>query len=109
MQKRTPKNYDGVEIPSKQLKELLEMMVVDMDNKLKRRPKRVIETWKEIAGPKLVLMTEVISFNDGILEIKVKNSILFSLLCQHEKERLLKSLQGRFSKKTIRNIIFRIG
>ena len=54
-------------------------------------------------------MTKVISFEKNILYVEVKSSTLYSILSLHEKERILKLMQEKFSKEVIKNIIFKIG
>ena len=54
-------------------------------------------------------MTEAISFKDGVLTVKVKNSTLHSLLTQYDKPRILNSLKQKFPTAGIRNVHFRIG
>lgn len=51
-------------------------------------------------------MTEPISFFDGVLTVKVKSATLYSLLCHHEKPRLLKQLQRKFP---VRQLVLRAG
>lgn len=65
--------------------------------------------WPEIIGPKFAPMTQALSFEEGVLTVTVRNSSLFSLLTQHDKPRLLKSMQAKLPSTTIKNIYFRIG
>jgi|GEM_PF-7073324 len=65
--------------------------------------------WEEVAGEKLFSMTEVISFENKILVIRVKNSILNNILSVYEKKKLLKKIREKKSKDFIKNIIFKIG
>ena len=73
------------------------------------RPDLILATWPELIGPRLASMTRAVSFVDGVLTVKVKNSTLHSLLNQHDKPRILRLLRSRFPKVDIRNILFRIG
>jgi hypothetical protein len=66
----------------------------------------IFHFWQELIGDKMGPLTEAVSFVDGTLVVKVKSSTLYSLLCQHERPRLLKRLQEKFP---IRNLVFRVG
>jgi len=107
--KRTPRNYNGVEVTTKEVKDVLTEILPQIKMRREKRPERINELWEEVIGPKLSPMTKVDSFNDGKLIIKVKNSTLHSLLCQYEKEKILKILQDKLSKKMIKELIFKIG
>lgn len=107
--KRTPRNYNGTQSPIKEIKKIVPFLMNSIDKKYTKQPKRILDMWPEIIGEKLAHMTEAEKFDDGVLTIKVKNSTLYSLLIQNEKERLLKVLQKKFSKEAIHNIVFRIG
>ncbi|MCB1119649.1 MAG: DUF721 domain-containing protein, partial [Chlamydiia bacterium] len=71
--------------------------------------RQVTEGWSEVVGPKVAPLTEVESFENGFLRVRVKNGTLLSLLAQYEKSRLLKELRRRFPKITIKTIQFFIG
>jgi len=94
---------------SKQIKNLLPAILGEIGKGFQMRPDLVLAAWPEIIGEKLAPMTQAVSFSDGILTVKVKNSTLLSLLSQHERLKLLKSLQQKFPSITIKNIMFRIG
>jgi len=87
------------------LPSVLEGLKINYD----QQPQRVLEMWPEIIGPKLAPMTRAVSFKKGVLMVKVKSSTLYSLLGQHEKLRIIKKLQDKLKKITIRDIVFRIG
>ena len=69
----------------------------------------VLAAWPDVIGPKLAGMTQALSFVEGVLVVKVKNSTLHSLLSQNDKLRLLQLLRKKFSRIEIKNIHFRIG
>ena len=106
MAQRTPKYYDGTNATSKQLKDLLPQALADIGRKTGNEAEAVYQMWMALLEEKMGPMTEPVSLIDGVLTIKVKSATLYSLLCQHEKARLLKRLQEKFP---IRNIYFRIG
>lgn len=106
---RTPKNYDGTERTAKELSQLLPQILEKMGENFVKRPDLILAAWPELIGKKLAPMTQAISFSEGVLTVKVKNSSLYSLLTQHEKPRLIKAMQAKFPSVMIRNIIFRLG
>jgi len=75
----------------------------------KERPDLILAAWSQVIGDKLAPMTKAVSFDKGVLTVKVKNSTLYSLLSQHERPKLLQCLRERFPSVSIRNIIFRMG
>lgn len=107
--KRTPKNYDGTSITTHHFSDLLPAVLSRIGEVYAQRPDLILEAWPSIIGPKLGHMTQVLSFVDGVLVVKVKNSTLHSLLSQHEKPRLLTILRQRFPNVLIKTIVFRIG
>ncbi|QLH34886.1 MAG: DUF721 domain-containing protein [Parachlamydiaceae bacterium] len=73
------------------------------------RPDLVLAAWPEVIGPQLSTMTQAVSFSEGVLLVKVKNSTLHSLLSQHDKGKIIAGLKARFPRLQIENILFRIG
>jgi hypothetical protein len=103
---RTPRNYAGIQNPAKKMADLLPEVLADLGKKAKVPKEEVSRVWMDLIGEKMAKFTEVASFVDGILTVKVKSSTLYSLLVTHERPRLLAKLQEQFS---IRNIVFRVG
>jgi predicted nucleic acid-binding Zn ribbon protein len=106
MRSRPPRNYSGTENPAKKLADLLPEMMQEIGRKAKDQSEEVFREWFELVGEKMAPMTKPVSLIDGVLTVHVKSATLYSLLCQHEKGRLLGQLQKKFS---IRNLIFRVG
>lgn len=106
---RTPKGYDGTEPTSHRVSDLLTLVLSDIGHTYNDRPDLVLAAWPEVIGQKLAPMTQAVSFQDGILVVKVKNSTLYSLLNQNDKRRILNSLKQKFPKVSFNNIVFRIG
>lgn len=90
------------------LQRLLPKVLEGIGRAQELRPDLILAAWPEVIGAKLAPMTRAVSFESGVLYVKVKNAPLNSVLVQ-EKFRLLKGLQEKFPKVDIRNIIFRIG
>jgi len=106
---RKPKNYDGPGVTTRQVSDLLTNALSRIGHTFQARPDLVLAAWPDIVGQKLERMTEAVSFQEGILYIKVKNSTLYSLLNQNDKPRLLNILRKRFPKVIIKTIVFRMG
>ena len=86
--------------------DLLPGLLAEMGRKAGDPREEIYRFWSELLGPQMAPLTEPVSYVDQTLTVKVKSSTLYSLLCQHEKPRLLKRLQEKFS---IRNLVFRVG
>lgn len=106
MRSRTRRNYFGTENPVKKMGDILPEIMEDLRGKRGDCQEDVFQFWKALIGKKMAPLTEPVSFYDGVLTVKVKSSTLYSLLAVHEKPRLLKGLQEKFS---VRNLVFRVG
>lgn len=107
--KRTPRHYDGTGLTTRQLGDLLPVVLQRVRGAYGTRADQILAAWPEVIGERLSSMTSAQSFYDGVLKVRVKNSTLHSLLQQHEKFRLLSSLRKLFPGVEIKTIIFRIG
>jgi hypothetical protein len=107
--RRTPRNYNGTEVTTRSLGELIPSVLSRISEVNQERPDLILAAWPGIIGSNLAAMTQAVSFTDGILVVKVKNSTLYSLLNQNDKPKLLSNLRKKFPKVTIHNIIFRMG
>ncbi len=100
---------NGKDLTNKQLKDLLPKALSGIGALHRDRPDLLVDAWPQVIGEKLCSMTKAICFEKGVLYVKVGNSTLYSLLCQHERGRLLKSLREKFPSVEIKNIHFRMG
>ncbi len=107
--KRTPRNYDEIEPTGKEISDLLPEWIAKASFRFQDRPDLILLAWPEVIGERLAPMTTAVSFINGILTVKVKNSSLYSLLMQHEKVKLLIQMQKKFPSVKIQNIVFRLG
>jgi predicted nucleic acid-binding Zn ribbon protein len=107
--RRTPRDYDGTRLTTQRVNELLPVVLRKIHKMHQDRPDLILAAWPEIVGAKLAPMTEAVSFQDGILSVKVRNSTLYSLLKLHDRQKLLAKLQKKFPDTEIKNIHFRIG
>lgn len=96
-------------LTNKHLKDLLPSLLREIDGKRNERPGLILEGWGHVVEKKWQGMTQAISFEKGVLMVKVKNAALYSVLVQQEKEKLLQKLKDKFPEVEIKNIIFRIG
>ncbi len=96
-------------LTNKHLKDLLPSILADIAGKKKERPDLILAGWGEVIEEKWRLMTQAVSFEKGVLMVKVKNAALYSLLVQQERHKLLRKLQDKFPEVELKNIIFRIG
>lgn len=106
---RTPRQYDGTRVTSHRMTDLLPQVLAKIGQVYEQRADLILAMWPDIIGLKLAAMTQAVSFTDGILVVKVKNSTLHSLLSQNDKLRLLNLLRSKFPQVEIKNISFRIG
>jgi hypothetical protein len=106
---RIPKNYDGTGLTTRRIGEILPLVLSKIGEVYHQKADLIIAMWPNIIGPDLAKMAQAVSFSNGILVVKVKNSTLHSLLSQNEKTRLLRLLRGKFPQIEIKSIYFRIG
>lgn len=98
-----------MKVTNKQIKDLLPKMLQQIDDAKSQRPDLIVAAWPGLIGEKLAPMTKAAGFAEGILTVKVSNSMLYSLLKTQERGRLLERLRQRFPAVCIKNINFRIG
>lgn len=106
---RIPKNYDGNVPTGRHIQEFLPQILSTLSEKMSEKPYHILEAWPEVVGERIGKMSRAVNFDKGVLKVHVKNSTLFSLLVQHEKDRLLAEFQKRFPKVKFRDIFFKIG
>jgi hypothetical protein len=107
--RRIPKDYDGSGVTSRHLKDLLPSALNNIGGVYQERGDLLLAAWPEVIGSQLAAMTQAVSFEQGVLLVKVKNSTLYSLLNQHDKPKILKKLRDRFPTTRIDNVQFRLG
>lgn len=74
---------------------------------LQDNPETVLSAWPEVIGPAHAPMARAEHFSEGTLVVKVKNSILFSLLRQ-DKRRIIERLRRKAPTVKICDIVFRM-
>jgi hypothetical protein len=106
---RTPRQYDGTKVTTHRMTDLLPPILAKIGESYQQRADLILAMWPEIIGPQLAAMTQAVSFIEGVLLVRVKNSTLHSLLSQNDKHRLLRLLRQKFPHIEIKMICFRIG
>ena len=93
----------------KNIGNLLPKFLLKVENKYKKNPRNIVQAWQDVIDKRVVSMTKVVSYNEGVLTVKVMNSTLYSLLNNYEKDGILKRLQAKFSEEIIHKLVFKIG
>lgn len=106
---RVPKNYNGTKLTTRSIAELSTDELSRIGKIYHQKGELILAAWPDIIGPAIAKMTQAISFTDGVLLVKIKNSTLHSLLSQNEKTRLVRLLREKFPQVEIKTIYFRIG
>lgn len=107
--KRLPRYYDGPLPTTRHIRQLLPRFLEDIGKKFDERPDLIIAAWPEVIGHNLAPMTQAISFEEGVLIVRVNNSTLFDLLNKYDRPRLIKNLRDKFPGSVIKTIYFRLG
>ena len=84
-------------------------MLQSINKNYRQQPEMIVKGWSDVVGEKMAPMAKAVSFEEGVLFVRVSNSTLYSLLAQQERPRLLKKLREKFPSTTIQNIVFRMG
>lgn len=107
---RTPLGYDGPKVTSRKLPDLLPYVMQKLSSLYKTQPMVVLSYWPEVVGENIAPFTTAHSFENGFLNVKVKNSSLLSLLNNPvDKQRLVDALRAKVPGIVLKNINFRIG
>lgn len=109
MKKRTSRYYDGTSPTGKELSSLLGAFLSELKVESGSQKEEVFKAWSDIIGTKLAEIAIPISWDKGILTVKVKSSTLYSLFCTKEKGPLMQKLQKALPHVAIKNISFRVG
>lgn len=91
------------------IRNILPKVLSDIARSAQDGGEAVLAAWPHVVGTRVAAMTQAVSFVEGILTVKVRNSTLYSLLEVHEKRKLVVALRERLPSLKIYNIVFRIG
>lgn len=104
-----PKGYNGTAVTTHKFSDVLPFVISRISKVHEDRPDLVLAAWPHVIGPKMAQFTQPISFVNGILTVKVKNSTIHSLLTQNDKPKILNALRQKFPDVRISNVYFRLG
>lgn len=101
--------YDGSGKTSKPISSLLPSFLTQISKRFETRADIILAAWPEVIGARLASMTKAVSFEDGVLFVRVNNSTLYSLLDQYDKPRIIQNLRKKFPNTLIKTLLFRLG
>jgi hypothetical protein len=107
--RRTPRNYEGTDLTTHQVKDILPFALHTLKDVFSCNFDLIVAAWPGIVGVQTAAMTQVVALSEGFLSVRVKNSMMFSLLNQYEKAKILKQLRMQFPSTEIKDIVFRMG
>ncbi|ADI38369.1 putative uncharacterized protein [Waddlia chondrophila 2032/99] len=96
-------------LTTRDLGSVLTKVLININARQQERPDLILAYWPQVVGPAIAPLTRAVSFYEGVLTIKVKNSTLHSLLSLEEKPRILAALRQKFPNVTLSDIAFKIG
>ncbi len=106
--KRTPRYYNGSDTTSKSLHRLCNSFLHTLKKRKNCTKEEVFKAWYDIMGKQLAKYTEPVSLQKGVFTVKIKNSVLYSTLSTHDKNRVLLRLQKEVPNQ-VKEIIFWFG
>ncbi len=66
---RVPKGYDGTEITTRPIAQLLPVVLSKIGEVYSQRGELILALWPDVIGPSLAAMTQAVSFSEGILVV----------------------------------------
>lgn len=69
----------------------------------------IAHVWKMVVGDKMAALTEVKSWHQGILVIKVSSASLNHLLSTTEKPKILRKFKSDFGFLKVKSLVFKTG
>lgn len=102
-------SFPQSKITNKFLRQLLSdatknLLNVDQDDKLD-----IAQIWTMVVGEKIAALSEVKSFYQGVLVIKVSSASLNHLLSSTEKPKIMKKLKSEFGFLKVKSLVFKTG
>ncbi len=92
---------------SREIGQLLPAFLTRLSASYQQQPRAVLDAWPLIIGPALAPMTRALMFHDEVLTVGVSHASLYSLLAQHDKNRLLQKIRETFPQLRIKTILFK--
>ncbi len=103
---RTKRYFDGTGVTGKKISELLPEILGGLAPKGTDEREALWRLWMDLLGEKMGTLTQIVSWKNRVLTIKVKSATLYALLAQREKGRLLQEIQKKFA---VQELVFRVG
>ena len=108
--KRTPFGYDGNALTARHLQDILSLIMKRLGPLYATQPAVVLSVWPAVVGDKIACLTTAHRFQEGILYVKVKNSMMFSLLSNPvDKQKIQEAVRAAVPGIVLKNIVFKIG
>lgn len=93
MSRTNPRFFSGIQITSHPLQHLLGKWLRAFDKRIQTSPEKAFFAWDSVVGPRIASLARPLSFEDGILIVKVQNSTLLSLLAGAERDQIANRLR----------------
>lgn len=103
--RRTPKNYEGTGLTTRRLGDLLPLALSQISSTYQVQPVVILQAWPEVIGERLSRMSSAVSFCNGVLIVKVKNSLCFELL-KRDSLKIYLAMVQKFPNAGIKKINF---
>ncbi len=91
------------------IKDLIGNVLKELEKPEKKSRQKLLEAWKQIAGPTLAAQTKPSITEDGKLFVWVETSTLAFELNQKYKQSILKRTQAVLGEEKVRQIYIRVG
>ncbi len=105
-----PKSEDNVKQSTTTLQQLLPRVLDQIQTSFQQKSHQILESWNGIIGAECAPFTKAVRFEEGVLYVQVKNSMVLSLVNGATyKQKILQKLREKFPNIEVRNISFRIG
>ena len=86
--------------------QVLEALIKDLGIERKIKGHQAVALWSEIVGAKIARVTEAHRIEDGVLYVRVQNSVWRNELTMRKPE-LIRMINVRMKRNTVTDIVFR--
>lgn len=102
-------SYSSSKLTSKFLKDILKKAHREIFPSELSTDQSVSDIWALVVGDKIAAVTQVKSFQNGILNVYVGSASLNQLLSTSEKPKILAKFKSHYPFLKVKNIVFRSG
>ncbi len=102
-------SFSQSKLTNKFLAEILKDVKKEFVNAPDDSSENIAHVWQLAVGEKIAAVTEIKSFNQGFLVIKVASASLCQLLTTTERPKILAKLKKDFPFLKVKNLVFRTG